>query len=200
MLVFSPTKREMLQGLRKRPTYDKVVDTIIKDVPVKLPNRDAKFLRDSMAYPQLDNITAFEAMQEQEKNTLRQQQKEVIMQQSAIDAPSLRLANFRATVPAIRRTPAFYDVGHDQSHLDTNETQIDQGLEYSKSRMQAKKDKMKQKTRTQLIKIKTTEAQLMKQTEQDQQDDLAMAEEPNPAQLRHQKKEQNLTRPNRSQN
>ena len=98
MLVFSPTKREMLQGLRKRPTYDKVVDTIIKDVPVKLPNRDAKFLRDSMAYPQLDNITAFEAMQEQEKNTLRQQQKEVIMQQSAIDAPSLGLANFRATV------------------------------------------------------------------------------------------------------
>jgi hypothetical protein len=45
MSFFNPTKREMLQGLRKKPTYDQVVDTIIQDVPVKLPNRDAKFLR-----------------------------------------------------------------------------------------------------------------------------------------------------------
>ena len=50
MLCFNPTKREMLQGLRKKTTYDQVVDTIIKDVPIKLPNRDAKFLRESMAY------------------------------------------------------------------------------------------------------------------------------------------------------
>ena len=178
MLVFNPTKREMLQGLRKRPTYDKVVDTIIKDVPVKLPNRDAKFLRESMAYSQLDNITAFEAMQEQEKNTVRQQLKELIMQQSAIDAPSLGMANLRATAAARPRpSPAFYDVGHDQSHMETNETQIDQGLEYSKSRMQAKKDKMKQKTKTHLINLKTREDELMNKTEQDQQDDLAMAEE-----------------------
>jgi hypothetical protein len=75
MLFFNPTKREMLQGLRKKTTYDQVVDTIIKDVPVKLPNRDAKFLRESMAYSQLDNMTAFESMHEQEKNALRQQQR-----------------------------------------------------------------------------------------------------------------------------
>jgi hypothetical protein len=60
---FNPSKREMIGGLRKRPTYDNVVETIIKDKVVKLPNRDAKFLRDSHAYSQLDNMSAFESMQ-----------------------------------------------------------------------------------------------------------------------------------------
>ena len=182
MLVLNPTKREMLQGLRKRPTYDKVVDTIIKDVPVKLPNRDAKFLRESMAYSQLDNITAFEAMQEQEKNTLRQQQKEIIMQQSAIDAPSLGMANFKAAEPAPRRTPEFSDVGHDPSHMETHETQIDQGLTNAKSKRQTKKDKMKEKTKTQLRILKTSEDDLMKKQEQEQKDELETAKvEPSPS-------------------
>jgi hypothetical protein len=58
------------------------------------------------------------------------------MAQAAIDAPSLGLANCRATVTAIPRTSEFYDVGHNPSHLGTIETQIDQGLEHAKSRMQ----------------------------------------------------------------
>jgi hypothetical protein len=44
---FNPSKREMIQGLRKRPTYDNVVEIIIKDKVIKLPNRDAKVLRKS---------------------------------------------------------------------------------------------------------------------------------------------------------
>jgi hypothetical protein len=43
-------KEKCYKDSGKKTTYDQVVDTIIKDVPVKLPNRDAKFLRESMAY------------------------------------------------------------------------------------------------------------------------------------------------------
>ena len=60
----------MTQGLRKRPTYDNVVEIIIKDKVIKLPNRDANFLRESPAYTRLDNMTAFESMQQQQMETL----------------------------------------------------------------------------------------------------------------------------------
>ena len=103
MSTFNQTKRELFQGLRKKPSYKQVVDAIIKDVPVKLPNRDATMLRNSMAYSQLDNTSAFESMQEQQGNALREQQKEVIMKQAAINAPSLGIANYMASEPTIKK-------------------------------------------------------------------------------------------------
>ena len=104
---FSPSKREMIQGLRKRPTYNNFVETIIKDKVIKLPNRDAKLLRNSFAYSQLDNMTAFESMQHQQMETLREQQKDNIMKRAAADDPSIGLANLRAAEPPPQRRPEF---------------------------------------------------------------------------------------------
>ena len=104
---FNPSKREMIQGLRKRPTYDNVVEIIIKDKVIKLPNRDAKFLRESPAYTRLDNMTAFESMQQQQMETLREQQKENVMRRAAAEDPSIGMANIRATEPARQRNLSF---------------------------------------------------------------------------------------------
>jgi hypothetical protein len=167
MLIFNPTKREMKQGLRKRPTYDNVVDTIIKDVPIKLPNRDAKFLRDSMAYSQLDNLTAFESMQEQQMSVLREQQKENIMRHAAADDPSVGMANLQANAPEPKRTAEFHDVGTDAAHMETDEDYVAQNIGESGERSKQRKLKMNKKTRVHLINLRTRVNELMKPSTED---------------------------------
>ena len=46
----------MDSGLRKRPTYNELIGYIEKDIKIKLPNRDATFLRNSPYFTQLDNF------------------------------------------------------------------------------------------------------------------------------------------------
>ena len=46
----------MDSGLRKRPTYEQLINYIEKDIKIKLPNRDATFLRNSPYMTQLDNF------------------------------------------------------------------------------------------------------------------------------------------------
>ncbi len=81
----------------------KIVAVINKDFPIKLPNRDANFLRDSMAHSHF-NMTAFESMQEQQMNTIREQLREIIMRQAAMDAASVGNPNGRATAPSNTKT------------------------------------------------------------------------------------------------
>ena len=54
------------QGLRKRPTYEELIDEIQTDTKVTLPNRKAKFLRDSPYMSFLDE----ESYQEMEDQTI----------------------------------------------------------------------------------------------------------------------------------
>ena len=53
-------------GLRKRPTYEELIGEIQTDYKVTLPNRKAKFLRDSHAMSFLDE----ESYQEMEDQTM----------------------------------------------------------------------------------------------------------------------------------
>ena len=46
----------MNSGLRKRPTYNELINYIERDIKIKLPNRDATFLRNSPYMSQLDNF------------------------------------------------------------------------------------------------------------------------------------------------
>ena len=46
----------MDSGLRKRPTYEQLINYIEKDIKIKLPNRDAIQLRNSPYMIQLDNF------------------------------------------------------------------------------------------------------------------------------------------------
>jgi len=46
----------MDSGLRQRPTYEQLINYIERDIKIKLPNRDATFLRNSPYMTQLDNF------------------------------------------------------------------------------------------------------------------------------------------------
>ena len=158
----NPSKREMIQGLRKRPTYDNVVEIMIKDKVIKLPNRDAKFLRESPAYTRLDNMTAFESMQQQQMETLREQQKENVMRRAAAEDPSIGMANIRATEPARQRTPEFYDIGVGGEHMSEGEEEIAQHIQQEYQQTRVRQDKLKRKTRTHLVLVRPRESELMR--------------------------------------
>ena len=61
-----------MEGLRKRPTYNEVVDYIENDQPkIKYPNRTASFLRNSPYLSQLDGDSWID-LEEQESNITKQ--------------------------------------------------------------------------------------------------------------------------------
>ena len=64
----------MDSGLRKRPTYDELIGYIEKDIKIKLPNRDATFLRNSPYFTQLDNFVDTDREAKVSNNTIATQQ------------------------------------------------------------------------------------------------------------------------------
>jgi len=64
----------MNSGLRKRPTYNELIGYIEKDIKIKLPNRDATFLRNSPYFTQLDNFVDTDHETKVNNNTIATQQ------------------------------------------------------------------------------------------------------------------------------
>ena len=64
----------MDSGLRKRPTYNELIGYIEKDIKIKLPNRDATFLRNSPYFTQLDNFVDTDHETKVNNNTIATQQ------------------------------------------------------------------------------------------------------------------------------
>ena len=99
------------QGLRKRPTYEELIDEIQTDTKITLPNRKAKFLRDSPYMSFLDE----ESYQEMEDQTMARnkhlQAEQVIQQrssQSGETAPVLKatLPLYQPSAPPILYQPS----------------------------------------------------------------------------------------------
>ena len=63
------------RGLRERPTYESLMQTLREDYPLQLPNRDAYFLRNSIQMMQFDGIGMLDNLEEQsnkiDENRLR---------------------------------------------------------------------------------------------------------------------------------
>ena len=70
------------QGLRKRPTYEELIDEIQTDTKVTLPNRKAKFLRDSPYMSFLDE-ESYQEMEDQTMAMNKHLQAEQVIQQQA---------------------------------------------------------------------------------------------------------------------
>ena len=66
--------------LRKRPTYNELIQEIEEDVRIVLPDRRAKFLRDSPYLSYLDNETYLEIEDQQKKMAMQQQTEQTIRQ------------------------------------------------------------------------------------------------------------------------
>ena len=61
-------------GLRRRPKYEEISQEINPDkTKIIYPYRDAKFLREDPRVTQLDGLSFFESMQEQEESTIKEQ-------------------------------------------------------------------------------------------------------------------------------
>ena len=68
------------EGLRQRPSYNQLVDEIAVDKKIKLPDRRAKFMRDSPYLSFLDNETYLEMEDQQQQQNAQQQTQQVIQQ------------------------------------------------------------------------------------------------------------------------
>ena len=57
------------EGLRQRPSYNQLINEIATDRKIKLPDRRAKFTRESPYLAFLDNETYTEIAEQQEKGS-----------------------------------------------------------------------------------------------------------------------------------
>ena len=110
---------------------------------------------------QLDGVGFFESMQDQEEDTIKEQRKETIIRQMAKDNKT-GIAEAKATAPAKRRTPEFFNIGHDDAHVQTDEAEVAQGIEQSNIHTKARKGQNKDRAKTHIIKIRTVEHDVMK--------------------------------------
>ena len=76
------------------------------------------------------------------------------------------------------KEPQHFDISKDDEPMEAHEAKLTDEEKYKKERTQVKKDKMKEHLRKNLSKKKTTEDEFMKQTEQNQKDDLEFASAP----------------------
>ena len=115
----------MFNGLRRRPTYEKIANEINPDkTKIIYPNRDAKFLREDPRITQLDGVGFFESMQNQEEATIKEQRRETTFREMAMDK-GVGLAEVKAKQPKRNQT---FETGHDPSHMETDESKLDMGL------------------------------------------------------------------------
>ena len=70
-------------GLRQRPTYNELIEEIQVDEKIKLPNRQAKFLRESPYLSFLDGETLVEMNAQQENVDKQTQVEQAIRSQAA---------------------------------------------------------------------------------------------------------------------
>ena len=70
-------------GLRQRPTYNELIKEIVVDKKIDLPNRQAKFLRDSPYLSFLDNVTLAEVEDQQLKVQKQIQTEHAIREQAS---------------------------------------------------------------------------------------------------------------------
>ena len=156
MSNIKPTKAQLFNGLRKRPTYEEISQEINPDkTKVIYPNRDAKFLREDPRMTQLDGVSLFESMQAQEEATIKEQRKETILKEIAINT-GIGLAETKIK-HGKTKTPQTFDMTKDNDvPMEEHEEELTEAEKYKKARTQVQKDNMKDKLRKNLAKTKTT--------------------------------------------
>ena len=156
MSNIKPTRAQMFNGLRKRPTYEDISQEINPDkTKVIYPNRDAKFLREDPRMTQMDGVGFFESMKDQEEATIKEQRKETIIKEIAVNT-SKGLAETK--IQHKEKKPQTFDMTKDEDvQMEEHEEELTEAEKYKKARTQAKKDKMKERVQNNLNKKKATE-------------------------------------------
>ena len=146
MSNIKPTRAQMFNGLRKRPTYEDISQETNPDkTKVIYPNRDATFLRQDPRMTAMDGIGFFESMQDQEEATIKEQRKETTMRQMPADA------EVETKIEHGKTRPQTFDMSKDDDvPMETQEAELTEKDKYKKERTQAQKDKMKEHLRKNL--------------------------------------------------
>ena len=150
MSNIKPTRAQLFNGLRKRPTYEEISQEINPDkTKVIYPNRDATFLRQDPRMTAMDGIGFFESMKDQEEATIKEQRKETTMRQMASDSGE---GMAETKIKHGKKEPQRFDMTKDDDvPMETHEAELTEKEKYKKERTHAKKDKtietLRKKTR-----------------------------------------------------
>ena len=156
MSNIKPTRAQLFNGLRKRPTYEDISQEINPDkTKVIYPNRDAKFLREDPRMTSMDGISFFESLKDQEEATIKEQRKETIIKEIAINT-SKGLAETKIK-HRTSKTQTFDMTKDDDIPMEEHEEELTEKEKYKKERTQANTDKMKERVQKNLNKKKATE-------------------------------------------
>ena len=86
-------------GLRQKPSYNQLIDEIATDQKIKLPDRRAKFMRDSPYLSFLDNETYLEMEDQQNKLNAQQQAQQTIQQVASSSGQTASVLRSAVTNP-----------------------------------------------------------------------------------------------------
>ena len=113
------------RGLRERPTYESLMQTLREDYPLQLPNRDAYFLRNSIQMMQFDGLGMLDNLEEQsnkiDENILRAAVLKDVASGRGTDAKLIQ-TDPTATAMADKFTQAIINKLSGGSQTDTIET------------------------------------------------------------------------------
>ena len=103
-----------MKSLRKRPTYNEIVDYLENDQPkIKYPDRTATFLRNSPYLSQFDGDFSFINLEEQENNITKEKMKEELIKSLAASAHQtaqlIRSENQSRTSSRFTTPASYYD-------------------------------------------------------------------------------------------
>ena len=87
------------EGLRQKPSYNELIDEIATDQKIKLPDRRAKFMRDSPYLSFLDNETYLEMEDQQNKLNAQQQAQQTIQQVASSSGQTAAVLRSQVTNP-----------------------------------------------------------------------------------------------------
>ena len=87
------------EGLRQKPSYNELVNEIATDKKIKLPDRRAKFMRDSPYLSFLDNETYLEMEDQQNKLNAQQQAQQTIQQMASSSGQTASVLGSQVTNP-----------------------------------------------------------------------------------------------------
>ena len=132
MSNMKPRKAQMFNGLRKRPSYEEITQEINPDkTKVIYPNRDATFLRQDPRMTQLDGVSFFESMKDQEEATIKEQRKETTMRQMAKDSGE---GLTETKIKHGKKEPQRFDISKDDEPMEAHEAKLTDEENYKKER------------------------------------------------------------------
>ena len=150
-----PTQKQMLKGLRHRPTYVDVA--MIPDKKVKFPSRAYKTIMESPEFNQMVGVPTMDAIEDQEIRNIQERQKEDLIKEKAIKSSDMGEKEYKAEATQTGSTTAYFDMAiGDDAPMEEDEQHIAEEIHGRKEQKSNKRGVLKDMLRNRLKVIRTT--------------------------------------------